>query len=244
MSELRGRRFLDVFEYNGTRLMWACFLCNHPDRAHGFLQVRLSFIACRSGGKVEIRSNSSAACTLADRLPRAAHFLPEISLSHYHPNTSGELARNSGSVEREAQTLETVPSVAHQVLHAIGSEPLVSGARKYFKSFSVRLVAASDAAVEAVSGWRRTRNDVRVSAGWAGGFSEKRKKGKEMKRKEKKRKGEKSTNIWTRVPLTLITVSFTDFRQQRHSDRRSAVSTCHSREKSPHSESFRNLHSR
>lgn len=39
MSELRSRRFLDVFEYNGTRLMWACFLCNHPDRAHGFLQV-------------------------------------------------------------------------------------------------------------------------------------------------------------------------------------------------------------
>ncbi|XP_003743923.1 protein melted [Galendromus occidentalis] len=44
MSELRGRRFLDVFEYNGTRQMWACFLCNHPDRAHGFLQESLPVI--------------------------------------------------------------------------------------------------------------------------------------------------------------------------------------------------------
>lgn len=44
MSELRSRRFLDVFEYNGALQMWACFLCNHPDRAHGFLQESLPVI--------------------------------------------------------------------------------------------------------------------------------------------------------------------------------------------------------
>ncbi|XP_022666091.1 ventricular zone-expressed PH domain-containing protein homolog 1-like isoform X2 [Varroa destructor] len=44
MNELRSRRFLDVFEYNGALQMWACFLCNHPDRAHGFLQESLPVI--------------------------------------------------------------------------------------------------------------------------------------------------------------------------------------------------------
>uniref|UniRef100_T1ISD9 PH domain-containing protein n=1 Tax=Strigamia maritima TaxID=126957 RepID=T1ISD9_STRMM len=40
ISELRDERFFDVFEYNGPLTQWGCFLCNHPDRAVGFLQDR------------------------------------------------------------------------------------------------------------------------------------------------------------------------------------------------------------
>ena len=39
MHELRSHRFFDVFEYNGPRKIWGCFLCNHPDRAVDFVQV-------------------------------------------------------------------------------------------------------------------------------------------------------------------------------------------------------------
>lgn len=39
MHELRAHRFFDVFEYNGPRQHWGCFLCNHPDRAMEFVQV-------------------------------------------------------------------------------------------------------------------------------------------------------------------------------------------------------------
>ncbi|XP_015906317.1 protein melted [Parasteatoda tepidariorum] len=38
INELRTARFFDVFEYNGPLNIWGCFLCNHPDRARGFLQ--------------------------------------------------------------------------------------------------------------------------------------------------------------------------------------------------------------
>lgn len=38
INELRTARFFDVFEYNGPLNLWGCFLCNHPDRAVGFLQ--------------------------------------------------------------------------------------------------------------------------------------------------------------------------------------------------------------
>ncbi|KAG8196242.1 hypothetical protein JTE90_023799 [Oedothorax gibbosus] len=38
INELRAARFFDVFEYNGPLNIWGCFLCNHPDRARGFLQ--------------------------------------------------------------------------------------------------------------------------------------------------------------------------------------------------------------
>ncbi|XP_069952707.1 protein melted isoform X2 [Cherax quadricarinatus] len=37
MHELRNARFFDVFEYNGVEQQWGCFLCNHPDRARGFV---------------------------------------------------------------------------------------------------------------------------------------------------------------------------------------------------------------
>ena len=43
MHELRGHRFFDVFEYNGPRQHWGCFLCNHPDRARDFIQVEKAF---------------------------------------------------------------------------------------------------------------------------------------------------------------------------------------------------------
>ncbi|KAB7497865.1 Protein melted [Armadillidium nasatum] len=38
MHELRNVRFFDVFEYNGVEQQWGCFLCNHPDRARGFVE--------------------------------------------------------------------------------------------------------------------------------------------------------------------------------------------------------------
>lgn len=38
IHELQNARFFDVFEYNGPINQWRCFLCNHPDRAVGFLQ--------------------------------------------------------------------------------------------------------------------------------------------------------------------------------------------------------------
>ncbi|XP_071445724.1 protein melted [Hetaerina americana] len=38
LNELRNSGFFDVFEYNGGAFrQWGCFLCNHPDRAVGFL---------------------------------------------------------------------------------------------------------------------------------------------------------------------------------------------------------------
>lgn len=37
LNELRRSCFCDVFECNSANL-WCCFLCNHPERAIGFLQ--------------------------------------------------------------------------------------------------------------------------------------------------------------------------------------------------------------
>ena len=38
VSGLTCCRFFDVFEYNGLEQQWGCFLCNHPDKARGFVQ--------------------------------------------------------------------------------------------------------------------------------------------------------------------------------------------------------------
>ncbi len=38
MAELRQDRFFDVFEFNAPTGTWNCFLCNHPERAPGFMQ--------------------------------------------------------------------------------------------------------------------------------------------------------------------------------------------------------------
>jgi len=38
MHELQAARFFDVFEFNAPAQQWNCFLCNHPERAPGFLQ--------------------------------------------------------------------------------------------------------------------------------------------------------------------------------------------------------------
>ena len=38
MHELRAARFFDVFEFNAPAQQWNCFLCNHPERAPGFMQ--------------------------------------------------------------------------------------------------------------------------------------------------------------------------------------------------------------
>ena len=40
LQELRSARFFDVFEYNGMQQQWGCFLCNHPEKAEGFVKVR------------------------------------------------------------------------------------------------------------------------------------------------------------------------------------------------------------
>ena len=39
LISFRSHRFFDVFEYNALEKHWGCFLCNHPDRAHNFVQV-------------------------------------------------------------------------------------------------------------------------------------------------------------------------------------------------------------
>lgn len=39
LNELRRSGFCDIFEYGGAGMnLWCCFLCNHPERAIGFLQ--------------------------------------------------------------------------------------------------------------------------------------------------------------------------------------------------------------
>ncbi|XP_037075485.1 protein melted-like [Pollicipes pollicipes] len=38
LQELRSARFFDVFEYNGMQQQWGCFLCNHPEKAEGFVK--------------------------------------------------------------------------------------------------------------------------------------------------------------------------------------------------------------
>jgi len=38
MHELQQDRFFDVFEFNGAAQQWNCFLCNHPERAPGFME--------------------------------------------------------------------------------------------------------------------------------------------------------------------------------------------------------------
>lgn len=37
-QELRSERYFDVFEFNAIIQIWGCFLCNHPERANGFLK--------------------------------------------------------------------------------------------------------------------------------------------------------------------------------------------------------------
>merc|ERR1712018_991836 len=44
LNELRSHRFFDVFEYNALEKHWGCFLCNHPDRAHSFVQEQVPVI--------------------------------------------------------------------------------------------------------------------------------------------------------------------------------------------------------
>lgn len=38
IEELRSYRYFDVFKFNAIMQMWNCFLCNHPDKANGFLK--------------------------------------------------------------------------------------------------------------------------------------------------------------------------------------------------------------
>lgn len=37
IEELRSFRYFDVFMFNAIHGLWGCFLCNHPDKANGFL---------------------------------------------------------------------------------------------------------------------------------------------------------------------------------------------------------------
>lgn len=38
IDELRSNRYFDVFKFNAILQLWGCFLCNHPDKATGFLK--------------------------------------------------------------------------------------------------------------------------------------------------------------------------------------------------------------
>ncbi len=42
IEELRAARYFDVFHFNALVQAWGCFLCNHPDKATGFLGRALS----------------------------------------------------------------------------------------------------------------------------------------------------------------------------------------------------------
>ena len=44
IEELRAFRFFDVFNFNAIVQLWGCFLCNHPDRATGFLRANAPVI--------------------------------------------------------------------------------------------------------------------------------------------------------------------------------------------------------
>lgn len=59
LHELRSERFFDVFEYNGVEQQWGCFLCNHPDRAKGFVEVR-SLSALESETKTFLFATSAS----------------------------------------------------------------------------------------------------------------------------------------------------------------------------------------
>jgi len=58
IHELRSHRFFDVFEYNGPKLQWGCFLCNHPERASTFIAAEEPVIEGqlkeKKGGKWKI----------------------------------------------------------------------------------------------------------------------------------------------------------------------------------------------
>lgn len=38
IEELRSHRYFDVFKFNAINQLWGCFLCNHPDKASGFVK--------------------------------------------------------------------------------------------------------------------------------------------------------------------------------------------------------------
>lgn len=38
IEELRSYRYFDVFKFNAIVQLWGCYLCNHPDKANGFLK--------------------------------------------------------------------------------------------------------------------------------------------------------------------------------------------------------------
>lgn len=38
IDELRSNRYFDVFKFNAILQQWGCYMCNHPDKATGFLK--------------------------------------------------------------------------------------------------------------------------------------------------------------------------------------------------------------
>ena len=45
LHELHEERYFDVFEFNAVSTLWACFMCNHPEKVSGLLQDGLPEIA-------------------------------------------------------------------------------------------------------------------------------------------------------------------------------------------------------
>ena len=53
MHELRAARFFDVFEFNAPAQQRNCFLCNHLERAPGFMQEDHSLVEGQLKKKTE-----------------------------------------------------------------------------------------------------------------------------------------------------------------------------------------------
>lgn len=57
IEELRAARYFDVFHFNALVQAWGCFLCNHPDKATGFLGRALSGSRGGNSGENETGGN-------------------------------------------------------------------------------------------------------------------------------------------------------------------------------------------
>lgn len=55
IQELHSVRYFDVFEFNAPEKVWACFMCNHPDKVSNLLQDGFPVIAVGPSYKKSLR---------------------------------------------------------------------------------------------------------------------------------------------------------------------------------------------
>lgn len=85
IEELRSSRYFDVFKFNALVGLWGCFLCNHPDKATGFLRTttpRVKAVCGGSGNDTEAVDNNDngqlSSSSLGSPLPQLQPPLPVI----------------------------------------------------------------------------------------------------------------------------------------------------------------------